>query len=232
MVADLDQAAEPVARLVGADLVAVVAVVRGHDVEPHGQLPAAGQGQCPAAGRSRDEFPLARRSPGTRLSSLCCQLTQERLAYGDVHPRGQRARGRWLRLAWPALPYPTAAGSAGGAAGLAARALVAAAVAMSAVAAVVVARWFRRGGAGERDRILGGHAVEQVQVGQGLQAAAALPAERAGLLVLLRPVNDAGMPARACAAGRSRPDRPTAPDSDKCPAADLSTRSPLVVPGA
>jgi hypothetical protein len=36
MIADLNEAAEFAARLVGADLVAVVAVVGGHDVEPGG----------------------------------------------------------------------------------------------------------------------------------------------------------------------------------------------------
>jgi hypothetical protein len=43
MIADLDEAAEPVAWLVAADLIAVVAGVGGHDVEPHGQFSAAGQ---------------------------------------------------------------------------------------------------------------------------------------------------------------------------------------------
>ena len=47
MIADLDKAAEPLAWLVGADLMAVVAGVGGHDVEPHGQFPAAGQGEYP-----------------------------------------------------------------------------------------------------------------------------------------------------------------------------------------
>jgi hypothetical protein len=36
MVSDLDEAAELVARLVGVDLVSVVAAVGGHDVEPDG----------------------------------------------------------------------------------------------------------------------------------------------------------------------------------------------------
>jgi hypothetical protein len=36
VIADLDEAAEPFAWLVGADLMPVVAGVGGHDVEPHG----------------------------------------------------------------------------------------------------------------------------------------------------------------------------------------------------
>ena len=69
VIADLDQAAEPVARRVGVDPVPVVAVVRGHDVEPHGQSLSAGQGQCPRAvpvfDRLGGEFPVARRRPGS-----------------------------------------------------------------------------------------------------------------------------------------------------------------------
>jgi len=44
VVADLDQATQPVAGQVGADLVPVVALMRGHDVGPDGQLLTAGQG--------------------------------------------------------------------------------------------------------------------------------------------------------------------------------------------
>jgi hypothetical protein len=44
MVTDLDQAAEPVARFIGIDAVPVIAIVRGHDVESHGQFQATGQG--------------------------------------------------------------------------------------------------------------------------------------------------------------------------------------------
>ena len=68
VVADLDEAAEPVAWLVGAGLVAVVAVVRGHDVEPDGQSPASGQRQCPAARLVQGERPAARRCAGSRLA--------------------------------------------------------------------------------------------------------------------------------------------------------------------
>ena len=47
VIADLDEAAKPFARLVGADLMAVIAGVGGHDVEPHGQFSAAGQREYP-----------------------------------------------------------------------------------------------------------------------------------------------------------------------------------------
>ena len=47
VISDLDEAAELFAWLVGADLMAVVAGMGRHDVEPHGQFSAAGQGQYP-----------------------------------------------------------------------------------------------------------------------------------------------------------------------------------------
>ena len=49
-VADLDQVAEDVVRLVGVRLVPVVAVEGGNWLQGHGELPAAGQGKGPAAG--------------------------------------------------------------------------------------------------------------------------------------------------------------------------------------
>ena len=73
VVPDLDQAAEPFAWRVGADLMAVVAGVGGHDVEPHGQFSAAGQGEYP---RVVLGFTCARGEPpvagwGAR-ARLCC----------------------------------------------------------------------------------------------------------------------------------------------------------------
>ena len=47
VVADLDEAGELFAWLVGADLIAMVAGVGGHDVEPHGEFSAAGEGEHP-----------------------------------------------------------------------------------------------------------------------------------------------------------------------------------------
>jgi len=71
VVSDLDEAAEFAARLVGADLVAVVAVVGGHDVEPDGQFPAAGQCQGPGSvgvpGGAGGEVPVAGRGARARL---------------------------------------------------------------------------------------------------------------------------------------------------------------------
>ena len=60
VIADLDEAAEPLAWLVRADLMAMVAGVGGHDVEPHGQFSAAGQGEYP---RVVLGFPCARGEP-------------------------------------------------------------------------------------------------------------------------------------------------------------------------
>ena len=67
MVADLDQAAQPVAGQVGADRVPVVAVIGGHDVEPGAQLLTAGQGEQPGSGFALGEVPGAGRRPGARL---------------------------------------------------------------------------------------------------------------------------------------------------------------------
>jgi len=65
VIADLDEAAEPFAWLVGADLMAVVAGVGGHDIEPHGQFSAAGQREYPRVVRgftcARGEPPVAGR---------------------------------------------------------------------------------------------------------------------------------------------------------------------------
>src|SRR5580693_1300721 len=61
VVADLDQAAQPVAGQVGVDPVAVVAVVGGHDVEPDGELPPAGQGEYPGSGVAWGDVPGAGR---------------------------------------------------------------------------------------------------------------------------------------------------------------------------
>ena len=77
VIADLDQAAEPVARLVGAGLVAVVAGVGGHDVEPHGQFPAAGQGECPGAW-----YPSVPSSGGFPGGELPSRLAARRIAAG------------------------------------------------------------------------------------------------------------------------------------------------------
>ena len=74
---------------------------------------------------------------------------------------------------------------------------------------------FRGGGAGERDRVVGGHAVEQVQVGQRLQALPVWPGNAPDASYCPARATTLACPASACAAGRSRPDRPTAPDSSR-----------------
>jgi hypothetical protein len=48
-VADLDEVAERVVRLVGVRLVAVVAGKRGHWLQFHAEVAAVGQGECPGA---------------------------------------------------------------------------------------------------------------------------------------------------------------------------------------
>jgi hypothetical protein len=74
VIADLDQAAEPLARLVGADLIPVVAFAGRDDVESQGQFAAAGQGERPGAvrgaGRAGGEVPVAGRGAGSRLRCL------------------------------------------------------------------------------------------------------------------------------------------------------------------
>jgi hypothetical protein len=73
VISDLDEAAELFAWLVGADLMAVVAGMGGHDVEPHGQFSTAGQGEYPRVVLgftcARGESPVAGR--GAR-AGLCC----------------------------------------------------------------------------------------------------------------------------------------------------------------
>ena len=68
MIADLDQAAQPVAGQVEADLIPVITRMGGHHVEPDGQLLAGGQGEEPGSGFALGEVPGAGRRPGARLS--------------------------------------------------------------------------------------------------------------------------------------------------------------------
>ena len=94
--------------LVAVDFVRVVAVVRGHDVEPDGQFPAAGQRQRPRVRCSRGEVPAAWRCPGAWLRRLGCQLPEPGLGDGDVDAGGQRAAAhpRWSRLLPAAASRP------------------------------------------------------------------------------------------------------------------------------
>jgi hypothetical protein len=113
VIADLDEAAEPLAWLVGADFMTVVAGVGGHHVEPHGQCAAAGQGEDPRVipgfpccfTCAWGELPVTGRCAGAGLGR---QLVQEFFGDDDVHPGGQRAQGR---VRWPGPLPPAATGA-------------------------------------------------------------------------------------------------------------------------
>src|SRR6202012_3767279 len=114
-----------------------------------------------------------------------------------------RVAARGLAVAVAVRPVvlaavPAVAWSVSGAVCLPARALVAHVIArLARLARLARVRLVVRGLCGaarERDRVLRGHAVEQVQVRQCLQAASGLPAERARRVVLLRAGNDARVP--------------------------------------
>ena len=66
LVADLDQVPQLVVGLVGVGLVAMVALVGGHGFQWHGELSAAGQGECPGGAPVRVARRWVRGRSGTR----------------------------------------------------------------------------------------------------------------------------------------------------------------------